>query len=164
MGLICNAFVDDIPQMLTVFAVLLGIGGTIGICGGISGLVIGNVISSINTNQAPIIASLVATAFLLMFLILSPSLVRTQQYNQWVSDSGRTEVDNKEPDIFAKYRLSKRELEVCKLLLEGYTLRQISGILSIAYSTVNTYYTSAYRKLGINSRAELLILFKDYIK
>ena len=193
MGLICNAFIDDIPQMLIVFAILLGIGGTIGminvyyilavvgkkynsmryvkrsifligVCGGISGVVIGNIISSINTARFSIIASLVATVFLLMFLILSPSLGKVQQSSDWVKDAGKSEIDNKQMDIFAGYNLSKRETEVCKLLLEGYTLRQISGILSIAYSTVNTYCTLAYRKLSINSRTELMIMFKDQIK
>ena len=133
-------------------------------CGGISGVVIGNVISSIDTVQFSIIASIVTTAFLLIFLILSPSLVKAQQYNDWVKDAGRSEIDNRKKDLFVGYHLSKREIEVCKLLLEGYTLRQISGILSIAYSTVNTYCTAVYRKLTINSRAELIILFKDYIK
>lgn len=192
MGLICNAFIEEIPQMLTVFAILLGLGGTIGminmyyilavvgkkynsmsyvklsifligICGGISGLVLGNVISNKDISQMSIIASLIASAFLLVFLILSPSLVRAQQYNDWVQDAGKAEIDNKQKDIFAGYSLSKREIEVCKLMLEGYTLRQISGVLSIAYSTVNTYCTSAYRKLNINSRAELIIMFKDYL-
>lgn len=124
----------------------------------------GNVISSVDTARFSIIASLVAIAFLLIFLILSPSLVKAQQYNDWVKDAGRAEIDNRQEDLFAGYHLSKREIEVCKLLLEGYTLRQISGILSIAYSTVNTYCTSVYRKLEINSRAELIILFKNYIK
>lgn len=191
MGLICNAFIDDVQHMTIIFAILLGIGGTIGminiyyilavvgkkfnsmryvrlsifligLCGGISGVVVGNVISMIDTARLSIITSLVATAFLLIFLILSPSLVRAQQYNDWVKDTGRAEIDNKQEDIFAGYHLSKRETEVCKLLLEGYTLRQISGILSIAYSTVNTYCTSAYRKLNINSRAEMIIRFKNY--
>lgn len=192
MGLICNAFIEELPQMLSVSAILLGVGGTIGminmyyilavvgkkynsiryvklsifligICGGISGVVIGNIISSINTARFSIIASLVATLFLLIFLILSPSLGKVQQYSDWVKDAGRPEIDNKKVDIFADYHLSKRETEVCKLMLEGYTLRQISGILSIAYSTVNTYCTSAYRKLNINSRSELIIMFKDHI-
>lgn len=193
MGLICYAFLDDIPQMLIVFAILLGLGGIIGminmyyilavvgkkynslryvklsiffigLCGGISGVIMGNVMSSLDTTRFSIIASLATTAFLLIFLILSPSLVRTQQYNDWVTDTGQSEVANKREDLFTAYHLSRREIEVCKLLLEGFTLRQISGVLSIAYSTVNTYCTSAYRKLGINSRAELIILFKDYVK
>lgn len=193
MGLFCNAFIEDVPQMVTVFAILLGIGGAIGminmyyilavvgkkynsmryvklsifligICGGISGVVLGNVISSIDTAAVSVISSIVATAFLLIFLILSPSLVRAQQYNDWVKDAGRPEINNKQKGIFEGYHLSKREAEVCKFLMEGYTLRQISVVLSIAYSTVNTYCTSIYRKLNINSRTELLILFKDYLR
>jgi len=192
MGLFCNTFTEDIPQMATVFSILLGIGSTIGminmyyilavvgkkynsmkyvklsiffigICGGISGVVIGNVISNINTIQASIIATVIATLFLLIFLVISPNLVRVQQYNDWVMDAGRVEIENKKKDMFAGYHLSKRETEVCKLLLEGFTLRQISATLSIAYSTVNTYCTSAYRKLSINSRTELIIMFKDYL-
>ena len=50
-----------------------------------------------------------------------------------------SEIDNDQLYLFRKYRLSKRETEVCRLLLQGYTLRQISAILSISYSTVNTY-------------------------
>lgn len=56
-----------------------------------------------------------------------------------------------------------RLAEICNLLLQGYTLRQISAIFSIAYSTVKTYCASAYRKFDINSRAELLLKFKDHI-
>jgi DNA-binding CsgD family transcriptional regulator len=58
--------------------------------------------------------------------------------------------------------MSNREIEVCKLLLQGYTMRQISGILSIAYPTVNTYCTSIYRKTNVNSRTELAQVFKEY--
>ncbi|HOV41912.1 MAG TPA: helix-turn-helix transcriptional regulator, partial [Oscillospiraceae bacterium] len=77
-------------------------------------------------------------------------------------DSQFSEIDNEQLNIFLKYKLSRREIEVCKLLLQGYTLRQISGILSIGYSTVNTYCTSIYRKTKINSRTELMQVFKDY--
>jgi len=64
--------------------------------------------------------------------------------------------------MFRKYKLSNREIEVCKLLLQGFTMRQIAAILSLAYPTVNTYCTSIYRKLNINSRTELLLVFKEY--
>ena len=60
--------------------------------------------------------------------------------------------------------LSPKETEVCELLLRGYTLRQTAAMLEIAYSTANTYCTSLYRKLGINSRTELTLLFKEYIE
>ena len=37
-------------------------------------------------------------------------------------------------------------------------------MLGLSYATVNTYQTSLYRKLNINSRTELILMFKDYIR
>lgn len=191
MGLFCNAFSVQIPMLGAAFAILLGIGSTmgminmyyiigvvgkkynsmryirlsiffIGIFGGVSGIVAGNFVHSSNTFEVSMIASIVSVAVMLLLIMLSAVVSQTQYYNDWAKDSEKTEIDNEQLHMFKKYRLSKREIEVCKLLLQGYTLRQISGILSIAYSTVNTYCTSIYRKLDINSRTELLLLFKDY--
>ncbi|MDD4493693.1 MAG: helix-turn-helix transcriptional regulator, partial [Eubacteriales bacterium] len=106
--------------------------------------------------------SVVSVAILLLIMILTPLLTQHQDFSVWAKDSEMPEIDNEQLYLFSKYQLSKREIEVCKLLLQGYTLRQVSAMLSIAYSTVNTYCTSAYRKLNINSRTELMILFKDF--
>lgn len=191
MGLLCNAFTEQAPGMAVIFAVLLGAGNTvgminmyyiigviakkynsmrylklsiilIGICGGVSGVVVGNFIHAVNTFEISVIASIVSVSVMMLFMILSPLLAHEQYYSDWARDSEMTEVDNDQLYLFNKYKLSKREIEVCKLLLQGYTLRQISAMLSIAYSTVNTYCTCAYRKLNINSRTELLIMFKEY--
>lgn len=188
MGLLCNAFASETPVLAYIFAVLLGIGSSIGmihmyyilgvvgkkynslryvrlsilwigICGGVAGVMVGNLIASINTRQISILASIGVAVFLILFLMLSPYLSQIQQFDDWAKDSVRVEINNEIDDPFKQYKLSKRETEVCNLLLEGYTLRQISVLLSIAYSTVNTYCTSSYRKLNINSRTELLLLF-----
>ena len=100
---------------------------------------------------------------MIAFMFISPIMERAEYVNVWGLDSQQAEVDNEQLHAFQKYRLSRREIQVCKLLLQGYTMRQISGILSIAYPTVNTYCTSIYRKTKINSRTELLQVFKDYI-
>jgi len=191
MGLLCNAFIPQIPWFAVVFAVLLGISNTvgminvyyilgyvgnkynsmsylrwsillIGICGGVSGVVVGNLINRINTFEISIAASVISAGIVIFFLIMSPLLAQTFNGNAAVKIPEKNTADNQILQIFAQYQLSKREAEVCKLLLQGYTLRQISVLLSIGYSTVNTYCTSLYRKLSINSRPELLILFKDY--
>ena len=60
------------------------------------------------------------------------------------------------------YNLTPREAQVCKLLLQGYTLRQIAGILILSPATVNTYCTALYRKLNINSRIQLLLLAQNH--
>ena len=192
MGLLCNAFTAQASGMAMLFALLLGVGNTvgminmyyilgvigrkynsmrylkmsiifIGICGGVSGVVVGNLIHSVNTAEIALIASLVSVSVMMIFMILSPLLAQEKYYSDWARDSEMSEIDNDQLYLFRKYQLSRREIEVCKLLLQGYTLRQISAMLSIAYSTVNTYCTCAYRKLNINSRTELMILFKDYI-
>ena len=83
---------------------------------------------------------------------------------EWIDDSYREDI-SQESRLEAKlkdYKLTPAEVEVCLLLLEGYTLRQISGMQSKAYSTINTYCTSIYRKLKINSRVELLLLLQEY--
>jgi DNA-binding CsgD family transcriptional regulator len=58
-------------------------------------------------------------------------------------------------------RLTQRERDTYRLLLEGYTLRETADQLGIGYSTVNTYQTAVYRKLHVNSRAELIINYHD---
>jgi len=135
----------------------------IGLLGGASGIAVGSMISRVGTFKISTSASIVSAFVMIAFMFISPIMERTDYLNSWGLESNRTEVGGGRFSLFKSYALSKREAEVCDLLLKGYTLRQISAILHIAYSTVNTYCTSAYRKLGINSRTELLLKFRDHI-
>ena len=191
MGLLLNASSSQAPGLAVVFAILFGISGTmgminmyyilgvigkkynsmryvqlsillIGICGGISGVVLGDLITRINTFGVSLIASVVSAAVVLIFLVFAPAFASVYYEDEWAKDSKEMDIDNEQLHLFRKYKLSNREIEVCKLLLQGYTMRQIAAILSLAYPTVNTYCTSIYRKLNINSRTELLLVFKDY--
>jgi len=186
-----NAFLHHIQALTVPFAVLLGLGSTmgminmyyilgvigkkydsmryvrlyiffIGVFGGGSGIAVGSLISVGGTLELPIFASIFSVVVMIAFMFISPIMERADYVNVWGFDSQQSEIDNEQLHVFRKYRLSKREIQVCKLLLQGYTMRQISGILSIAYPTVNTYCTSIYRKTKINSRSELLQVFKDY--
>jgi NarL family two-component system response regulator LiaR len=49
--------------------------------------------------------------------------------------------------------LSAREVDVLRLLAQGYTDTQIAGQLIISVRTVNTHLTSIYRKIQVSSRA-----------
>ncbi len=191
MGLFCNTFVQQIPSLAVVFALLLGAGSTVGIinlyyivgivtkkynsmhylelsvfcigfCAMVPGILLGKYINDIHSSELSSFASILSAAVMILFIMLSAVISQSDYYDDWAKDSEKMEIDNEKQHMFEKYCLSKRETEVCKLLLQGYTMRQISGILSIAYPTVNTYCTAAYRKLEINSKTELLILFKDY--
>ena len=54
-------------------------------------------------------------------------------------------------------QLTSREYDLYLLLLEGYTLNESAKQLSVKYSTANTHMSAIYRKLGVSSRAELII-------
>ena len=53
----------------------------------------------------------------------------------------------------ANYRLAPRELEVLEGLVEGKTVKQIAGDLSVSYHTVDTYLRRLYQKLDVQSRS-----------
>lgn len=191
VSLLLNAYTHEIQEFAIPFAVLLGIGSTIGminmyyilgvigkkydsmrfirlyiffvgIFGGVSGIAVGHLISQVGTFGFSISASVLSMVVMVAFMFISPVMERADYVNVWGLDSQFSEIDNEQLHIFLKYKMSRREIEVCKLLLQGYTMRQISGILSIGYPTVNTYCTSIYRKTKINSRTELQQVFKDY--
>ncbi|MEA4888553.1 MAG: LuxR C-terminal-related transcriptional regulator [Clostridiaceae bacterium] len=58
--------------------------------------------------------------------------------------------------------LTQREQETFALLLDGYTLKEAAQQMGVKYSTANTHMTELYRKLGINSRAELIIYYREF--
>ncbi len=189
LGLLCTALADHKPPFQIIFALLLGAGNSmgvitmyymlgvigkkfhsvkyiqmtivfVGICGGVAGVIAGNFIVSMR--EATIAASVIVSTVMMLLVTFYP-LMLNDHFKSWTQDAEKSEIDNEQLFLFKKYRLSKREIDVCKLLLQGYTMRQISGVLSLAYPTVNTYCTSMYRKLNINSRTELLVMFKDYM-
>jgi DNA-binding NarL/FixJ family response regulator len=51
--------------------------------------------------------------------------------------------------------LSGRESEVLKLVARGYSDKEVAVRLHIAPSTVDTHIRAIYRKLRVNSRAQL---------
>jgi len=57
--------------------------------------------------------------------------------------------------------LTPREYQVYLLLLEGFTIKETAKQLKIRYSTANTHVTGIYKKLCINSRAELIINYRN---
>lgn len=109
--------------------------------------------------------SILSVCVLILFFLLLPLFMRLLYGGEWIDDSYRQDVtfESRLRARLKDLRLSPKETEVCELLLRGYTLRQTAAMLEIAYSTANTYCTALYRKLNINSRTELTLLFKDLI-
>ena len=55
--------------------------------------------------------------------------------------------------------LSERELEVLILILRGCSNKEISARLCVSLKTVEHHLSSIYRKVGVQSRVELVSLF-----
>lgn len=56
--------------------------------------------------------------------------------------------------------MTEREKEICTLLAEGFTNRQIAEQLYISEGTVKNYISSIYDKTGIHDRAKLIVAIK----
>lgn len=56
--------------------------------------------------------------------------------------------------------MTEREKEICTLLAEGLTNRQIAERLYISEGTVKNYISSIYDKTGIHDRAKLIVAMK----
>ncbi len=56
--------------------------------------------------------------------------------------------------------ITEREKEVCSLLAQGLTNRQIAEMLYISEGTVKNYISSIYDKTGIHDRAKLIVAIK----
>ncbi len=61
-------------------------------------------------------------------------------------------------------QLTAKEKLVFDFLVEGYTIKEIAKRLGISYSTVNTHMNAVYRKLGVNTRSQLIICYRQYSK
>ena len=61
-------------------------------------------------------------------------------------------------------RLSKRELEVAKLISEGFSNKQIAEELFISEHTVKSILENIFLKLDIHNRVLLAIMYVQYTK
>jgi DNA-binding NarL/FixJ family response regulator len=80
--------------------------------------------------------------------VLSPAITRLviEDYLRWGDLHPQDESDN----------LSPREREVLQLIAEGYTNKEIAGILTISIKTVQTHRANLMAKLDLHDRGELI--------
>lgn len=62
-------------------------------------------------------------------------------------------------DVRQSYRLTRREVEVLRHLLDGATSEEISEDLVISVQSVKDHLTSIYKKCGVKGRFDLLRQF-----
>ena len=57
------------------------------------------------------------------------------------------------PPAATHYGLTAREKEILQLLVDGLTMKQVAGRLSLSYHTIDTHQRNIYDKLHVRSRA-----------
>lgn len=67
---------------------------------------------------------------------------------------------NKTSHSFLLEGMTERESEICSLLVQGLTNKQIADQLYISEGTVKNYISSIYDKTGIHDRAKLIVAIK----
>jgi len=83
-------------------------------------------------------------------LMLEASLKSYQQYD---NVSGRSA-----PVRSTDFGLTAREVEVLKLIAEGYTNNEISGMLFISAHTVKSHMINIFNKLNVNDRTKAAVM------
>lgn len=63
--------------------------------------------------------------------------------------------------VFERYRISEREAEIVRRLLDGKSYREIQSELFISFKTVQSHVYNVYKKVGVKSRWQLLNLFQQ---
>ncbi len=66
--------------------------------------------------------------------------------------------------IYDKYKISRREQDILKLILDGKTNKEIEETLFISYHTVKNHVYNLFQKLGVKNRYELVHLITKFQK
>ena len=61
----------------------------------------------------------------------------------------------------ADYKITERELDVIKLIKQGYTNKEIADKLCISVNTVNNHIANIFSKTEVRSRIDLLNLLEE---
>lgn len=70
---------------------------------------------------------------------------------------------NHEAKLLNSLGLSEKEIEIAKMLAQGFTNKQIASSLYISGGTVKNYVSNLYSKIGISDRTAAAIYIKDLL-
>lgn len=65
--------------------------------------------------------------------------------------------------IKERYYMTSRELQIARLVCNGFNNGEIAKILSIKYSTVKVHMRNIYRRVRVSSKMSLLLKFVEDI-
>jgi len=62
------------------------------------------------------------------------------------------------------WHLTPREIEIARLVCKDYDNSRIGQKLHISYNTVRAHLGNIFRKVGVNGKAGLILLFVDTLQ
>ena len=78
------------------------------------------------------------------------------------AETENTNEGDKSPNLSNLARdITQREQEICTLMVEGLTNKQIAQKLYISEGTVKNYISNIYDKTGIHDRVKLIVALKE---
>ena len=103
-------------------------------------------------NRKILITALSFLIFCVFIVLIIIKIYKTRKKLKYITETA--------PEVnLENIHLSPREKEICKLLLTDSPMKEIAYALKLTYSGVNFHAQNLYRKLGIQSRTELLVKF-----
>lgn len=87
---------------------------------------------------------------------LTEALAQIEQGNTY-KDSDLTQQHVETANLFLSLNISEREIEIIKLIAEGYINKEIADRLFLSTHTVNTHRKNIMQKLGINNTAGIVL-------
>lgn len=86
-----------------------------------------------------------------------------QVFLEWEEPNHSKEIAFYNDPFMLAYKLSQRELEIIKLIKDGFSTKQIAQTLELSVYTVETHRKNINRKMGVKSPTELLALLSRQI-
>jgi len=86
-----------------------------------------------------------------------------QVFLDWEEPNSSKEIAFYNDPFMLRYKLSQRELEIIKLIKDGFSTKQIAQTLELSVYTVETHRKNINRKMGVKSPTELLALLSRQI-
>lgn len=94
-------------------------------------ILLSGIAASLFPGELLVITAAISGLSLIVVTILSPVIYKNLFSHDWMEDFAKKDMIPAGDD-FNGYGFTDREKEVCRLLLDGYTLRQIASILKLA--------------------------------
>ncbi len=145
---------------------ILGVGLSMNVLGILVGGVISNLVLSEEGAymEASVIALVIIFSVLMMLPLLNAQLALLLKNHAFLirfSKMEESEQDKTLSELKDNKRLTEKETEVVKLLLQGYTYKAVAENLFISENTIKFHIKNIYQKLNIKNKMELIKMFTD---